>query len=265
MKQDLELRLLTGAVFLPVLFFLIRAGGWPFTALIFLIAAVGAWEWWRLGKSLTGGADLVLVMAGVLGTLQGGLEDRPERLALFLTLFLALSLLVLLRHADGRALLRAGHLVLGMLYVGLLPAFLIRMRSLPHGAEAVYMTYAVVFLCDTCAYALGRAFGRRPLWPRISPKKTWEGFFGGLLGALLAALVCRAWFAHFLDLPAAIGFGAIAGTLGQAGDLVESLWKRESQIKDSSALIPGHGGALDRFDNLHFVAPVLYTYLVLFA
>jgi phosphatidate cytidylyltransferase len=253
----------TGVVFLPVLYILIQAGGWAYTALVFLIVTIGAWEWWRLTLAGRGEAELVLLVAGALGALQGGQDSRPERAVLFLALWLVITLLVELRHADGGALRRAGHLAVGVLYLGLLPAFLLRQRALPMGRETLLLTYATVFACDTAAFGLGSLAGRRPLWPRISPRKTWEGAAAGLAGALVAAMVCRAWFAGFLSPAAAAGFGVIVGTLGQAGDLVESLWKREVGCKDASALIPGHGGVLDRFDSLHFVAPALYAYLTL--
>jgi phosphatidate cytidylyltransferase len=97
----------------------------------------------------------------------------------------------------------------------------------------------------------------------VSPRKTWEGAAAGLLAAVGAAALARVWFAGFLGWAAIVEVGLIVGVLGQLGDLVESLWKREAGVKDSSGLIPGHGGVLDRFDNLHFVAPVLYTHLVL--
>ena len=142
-----------------------------------------------------------------------------------------------------------------------MPSFLLRMRDLPTGREAVLLAYGAVFACDTFAYAVGRLVGRRPLWVRISPRKTVEGALGGLIGALVAALVARWLVPGFLGIAEAIGFGLLVGTLGQMGDLVESHWKREAGCKDSSRLIPGHGGILDRFDNLHFVAPALYAYL----
>ncbi|MBD3236073.1 MAG: phosphatidate cytidylyltransferase [Candidatus Eisenbacteria bacterium] len=264
MKRNLLLRVLTGVVFLPVLFFLVRSGSWPYTLLLALIVVLGAWEWWRLAQDGAPRSDLALLVVGALGVFQGVIDPRPARLGLLLALWLLVLVAVGLWRRDRDPARRAGRLLLGALYAGLLPAFLVRTRGLPSGAAALYLTYACVFLCDTAAYAAGRRWGRRPLWPRISPHKTWEGAVGGLLGALATALVAQLTFADFLPLAGALGFGAIVGSWGQLGDLVESSWKRAAGIKDSSMLIPGHGGVLDRFDNLHFVAPVLYIYLTIF-
>jgi phosphatidate cytidylyltransferase len=255
-------RLAAAAVFLPILFYLIRLGGWAYAAFVLLVVLLGAWEWWRLGRSAGAGADLVPLAVGSIGACLTAIDPRPERCGILGGLLLVAALLQGLRHADGSASRRVGHLVLGALYVGLLPAFLIRMRALPHGAAALYLTYATVFLCDTAAYGVGRALGRHALWPRVSPRKTWEGAIAGLVASIATAVACRFGFADFLSVPAAAGFGLMVGVLGQVGDLVESLWKREAGVKDTSALVPGHGGVLDRFDNLHFVAPVLYTYLI---
>ncbi len=263
MQRNLLTRVLTGVLWLPVLLFLIHLGGWGYRGFVLLCVVLGAWEWWRLGRPLAGGGEFALLIVGTAGALLCASELNAEHLGLFLALFASVSCLISLRHSDGRALERIGHLVVGILYVGLLPAFLIRIRALPIGREALFLAYGAVFICDTCAYGLGRTLGRHSLWPRISPRKTWEGAAGGLLGALAAAIAGQAWFAGFLDLASALGFGLIVGTLGQMGDLVESLWKREAGVKDSSRLIPGHGGVLDRFDNIHFIAPILYTYLIL--
>jgi phosphatidate cytidylyltransferase len=256
-------RLATAAIFLPILFLVVRLGGWAYSGLVLLIVLLGAWEWWRLGRGR--GAGRVPLLVGAAGACLSAIDPRPDRLGVFWGLLLVAALLDGLRHADGSSARRAGHLVLGALYVGLLPSFLIRMRALPDGREVLYLTYLTVFVCDTAAYGIGRTLGRHALWPRVSPRKTWEGAIAGLVASILTAVACRFWFAGFLGLPAAIGFGLIVGLLGQAGDLVESLWKREAGVKDASALIPGHGGVLDRFDNLHFVAPVLYTYLIIFS
>jgi phosphatidate cytidylyltransferase len=263
-SRNLLLRVLAGVVFLPVLFFLVRWGGWSFTLLVAVIVGLGAWEWWRLRPGGAAPIDLVLLGIGALGVFQGVIDPRPTRLVLFLALYLLILALAGLRHRSSDPRADLGILLLGSLYAGLLPAFLVRMRALPEGATLLYLTYATVFVCDTAAYGVGSRWGRHPLWPRVSPHKTREGAIGGLSGAIGMALLAQQTFASVLSLPAAIGFGAIVGTLGQFGDLVESSWKRAAGVKDSSDLIPGHGGVLDRFDNLHFVAPVLYIYLTVF-
>jgi len=260
--RGLPARLAVAAIFLPLLYVLIRLGGLPYAAFVLLVVLLGAWEWWRLGRAAGAGADLLPLLAGAAGAWLAAIDPRLERGAALGALLLIAALLLGLRHAGGDSARRTGHLLLGVLYVGLLPAFLVKLRGLPDGADVLYLTYATVFLCDTAAYAVGRALGRRPLWPRVSPRKTWEGAIAGLIASVAVAVAGRAWFAGFLAPSAAIGFGLIVGVLGQMGDLVESLWKREAGVKDASALIPGHGGVLDRFDNLHFVAPVLYTYLL---
>lgn len=263
MERALIFRILTGVVALPVLYLLIDAGGRWFTLWVALVSLIGGWEWWRLQARPAGGSGLLLILAGIgllLAAVVGGQSGYalPAGAGLFLLL-----LVVGLVGEAHEAVDRPGRMVVGMLYLGVLPAFLVLMRALPHGREILILTYATVFICDTAAYGAGSWLGRRPLWRRVSPGKTWEGALAGLLAAVLSALGGALWFAAFLGPAAAIGFGLIVGTCGQVGDLVESRWKRIAGFKDSSMLIPGHGGVLDRFDNLHFVAPLLYLYLLL--
>ena len=121
--------------------------------------------------------------------------------------------------------------------------------------------FASVWVCDSAAYFVGRALGKHPLFKRVSPNKTWEGAIGGFVGAVAVFTVARFIALPYLSVVQAIVCGALIGLFGQVGDLVESLLKRSAGVKDSSALIPGHGGVLDRFDSLMFVAPLLFFYL----
>ena len=109
---------------------------------------------------------------------------------------------------------------------------------------------------------MGRAWGRHRLAPGVSPGKSVEGAIAGLVAATLAAVVARAWFAPYLSLAAALLLGVLVGVFAQLGDLVESLLKRDADAKESSSLIPGHGGVLDRFDSILFAAPLVYYVLV---
>ncbi|HVN95828.1 MAG TPA: phosphatidate cytidylyltransferase [Syntrophorhabdaceae bacterium] len=113
-----------------------------------------------------------------------------------------------------------------------------------------------IWASDTCAYFLGKKFGRRPLAPQISPKKTYEGLIGAILGSM--AVICLSHRLLHFGMAASLGIGAAMGVLGQAGDLLESMGKRVLHRKDSSSLIPGHGGILDRIDSFIFTAPLLY-------
>jgi phosphatidate cytidylyltransferase len=125
------------------------------------------------------------------------------------------------------------------------------------------VTIAIAFLSDTCAYFAGRAFGKHPLYPEVSPKKTVEGAVGGLLGGVLATLGFGcAWLVPDLEIVHAVALGVIGSLFGQIGDLVESMLKRNYGVKDSGSVLPGHGGMLDRVDALIFVGPVVYFYLM---
>jgi phosphatidate cytidylyltransferase len=125
----------------------------------------------------------------------------------------------------------------------------------------VLLAFMITWGCDTGAYAFGRLFGRNRPWAQISPRKSVEGAAGGLITALVAAQVARIWFAPFLTVSDAVVLGVLVGVFAQVGDLVESLLKRDAAHGDSSDMIPGHGGILDRFDSLFFGAPVVFYYL----
>ena len=135
----------------------------------------------------------------------------------------------------------------------------------PYGAYMVIATLVTIWICDSAAYYVGRAMGRNRMAPRISPKKTWEGGVGGAVFAVATMIGFKFWLLDFLSLGDAIVLGLIVGILGQVGDLAESHFKRDGGVKDSSQLIPGHGGVFDRFDSLMFVAPLVYLYLNIIA
>jgi phosphatidate cytidylyltransferase len=229
--------------------------------------------------------------AGILD--RGGMSvPAPTMSQAFLILLLvgvpAILLIELLRGKPG-SLANSAVTIAGPLYVSLCAGSLLGIRelfvaehfpvfrifgqsgaSLPAhvldtmdrwGAATVMAIFAAIWLCDSAAYFAGRAFGRHKLLERVSPNKTVEGAVAGFLGAVAAFLIARSVALPYLEVTQAIVCGAVVGILGQAGDLVESLFKRDAGVKDSSRLIPGHGGVLDRFDSLLFVSPVLYLYL----
>lgn len=129
------------------------------------------------------------------------------------------------------------------------------------GGTVVMVMFAGIWTCDSFAYFGGRAFGRHKLFERVSPKKTWEGAVTGALGAIGACTALAAW-SNGLRWYDGLFIGIVAGVFGQIGDLAESHIKRGCEVKDSSQIIPGHGGLLDRFDSLLFVAPLVYLYLL---
>ncbi len=181
--------------------------------------------------------------------------------AILISGFVALAAITLTSWKGERdALGRASAAVFPMLYLGLPIGSMVAIRAEP-GREALFLLMLTVIASDTAQYYTGRALGRRLLAPAISPKKTVEGAIGGFVfGALLLAVAGAWWLPGF-----PIGFRALLGVaivaLGIAGDLFESMLKRSAGVKDSSALIPGHGGVLDRIDALLFAAPIYYVVL----
>ncbi len=129
------------------------------------------------------------------------------------------------------------------------------------GGYTVISLFAMIWICDTAAFHVGSVWGKHKLYPRVSPNKSWEGAIAGFVFAILSAVAAKYLVLDYLPLGSAIVIGTIVGTIGQLGDLAESLFKRDAGVKDSSALIPGHGGAFDRFDSLLLVAPCVYLYI----
>jgi phosphatidate cytidylyltransferase len=222
-------------------------------------------------------------------------ETRGIRLSMFsqlqfllvvLLVFLLAVLLTELFRQKGSAFLNAATTLFGVCMISLFFGTLIYVRELfPYGfpvhkffptsyagdAELAMISrwggytivsiFASIWMCDTAAYFGGSTFGRHKLFERVSPKKSWEGSVFGFVAALLTMIIARATVLDYLRLQDALVIGVIVGVFGQLGDLVESRFKRDAGVKDSSALIPGHGGVYDRFDSLVFVAPIVYLYI----
>jgi len=223
----------------------------------------------------------------------GGIALLTKLQMLVTVLFLSLVLILLIElfRNKGSLFLNAGYTILGVVYVGLFLGALIGIRELfgnefPHwllqrhiggttgisdpsihattyawGGLTIISIFASIWICDTAAYFGGLAMGRHKLFERVSPNKTWEGALWGFVGAVLTMVAAQKFLIPYLELHQAIMIGLIIGVFGQIGDLVESLFKRDAGVKDSSNIIPGHGGVFDRFDSLIFVSPILYLYI----
>lgn len=285
----LKWRVASAVVGLPLVVAGLWLGGWPLVALVGALAALGGIEWWRLVEGFLGYASsamarrlffiglIVIIAISSLAsdTVGDGDTALPPSVplawaALTIALgFFAYALLWTLAavvkkgdlpFAEGAAL------VAGWLYIGFALAHwpaLRRLGDLLPGVRwapgPILWAVAVVWAGDTAAYFAGRQWGRTPLAPHMSPKKTVEGAVAGLLSSLLAALLLYRWTGKAW--PSAALAGLLVGVVGQLGDLWESALKRGAQVKDSGALIPGHGGILDRFDGLLLAVPAAYYLL----
>ncbi|MBI4532133.1 MAG: phosphatidate cytidylyltransferase [Candidatus Latescibacteria bacterium] len=242
---------------------LISLGGWFLLFAVDLIVGLGTYEMLSVLRSRGSRVNIpigVLLSLGVSwGFFWGG-----ERVLIPLLMVLMLGLLSY-ELFSGSILTNVPSMLFAVLYVGLLGSSpLLIYRFPPEGFRTsttglILIVFLAVWALDTVAYLVGRRYGRHKLWPRISPGKTVEGSVAGLIGALFVVSLCHFW--GKLSVAEAVGIGLIVGVVGQVGDLVESLMKREAGVKDSSHLIPGHGGVLDRFDSAFFVFPAVYMYL----
>ena len=256
---------LLAAVGLPALYF----GGLFYLLLIALFLGVAAWEYVRIFRTIQIEPSEIVVVGGVLGVLAvRSLVSDWAAAGAVMTMLILLSLTVhLLAYEKGRerAAVDFAATIAGIAYLGWIGAYLVDLRSLPDGLWWLLLVLPSVWLADSAAYFVGFRFGRHKLCPRLSPKKTWEGYWAGVVAGTLGG-VLFAWLWHRiggLDVTLLEGavLGLVLSVLTTLGDLGESLFKRQAGIKDSSNIFPGHGGAFDRIDSWLWAA-VLGYYMI---
>ncbi len=259
-------RVMTAVVLLPLVVVLIWAPGLEVLFVLFVAAliGVGVFEYFGMVRALGIEGERTGVLIVAVGMCLAAAFPRiglsfPLNIGLFLVMALHLA-------RPGPSLKGAAVSVMGVVYLGWLPAHFVALHGIEGvGPGLVTIVAVAIILSDTCAYFVGKAIGRHKLAPTLSPNKTWEGAIGGVVFAtagtaavyaLRQVLPWDVFPAWPLWLYAFAGAGLSA--LGQVGDMTESMLKRDSSIKDSGSIFPGHGGVLDRCDGFLFAAPVLY-------
>ncbi len=186
-----------------------------------------------------------------------------SELVLMVGAFITLFILQFMRRDNTQAIAGVSTTMFGIVYIGWLFSYMLKLKMLPNGSELVAYLILVTKAGDIGAYIVGSSLGRHSLLPRISPKKTVEGAIGGFVFSLSASVLSK-FYLPDISLWHLLLLGSMLGVIAQLGDLSESLIKRDCQIKDSSGVIPGIGGILDLIDSILFTAPVFYFYLKIF-
>jgi phosphatidate cytidylyltransferase len=262
----LKQRIITALILLPIAlggFFLLD--GWPFALFIGAVVTLGAWEWARLaGLSAQPQRVAYAVLVAALLYVAYLVPSLAPWLLGAAVLWWLLATLLVLNYPDSSRYWGGlpGKLLIGLLI--LLPAWqgLVQLKQWPQANALIIAVMVLVWGADIGAYFAGKAFGKRKLAPRVSPGKSWEGFFGGLAASLLITLAVglqQGWQTSGLLLALAGALLVVAASV--IGDLTESMFKRQSGIKDSSNLLPGHGGVLDRIDSLTAAIPLFAVLL----
>lgn len=262
---------------IPVVVACVYFGDAPLAILLSIASALGAWEYARLataaGARPMGKWTIVLaalVPLAVHALRLGYPVPGPALLAMLVPILLSVALWT--RGSAGRPIESVATTLFGVLYTGGMLAFVYALRYHRFaieplaGSMLVALPVVLTWLNDSGAYFFGKKFGVRKLMPSVSPGKTWAGAWGALgttivFTYLLSAFVLKPVAGLALTIPGAVVFGAVMSVAAQVGDLVESMLKREAGMKDSSTLIPGHGGVLDRTDSLLFTVPIAYVLL----
>ena len=259
-------RLITAAVGIPVLAVVVWVGGDVFSVVVAAVAALGAVEVCDLAKS-KGLAPLRIVAAVLSGALVlsqfafSALWSSSEYVPLLIVSagIAALALILTLSPMQNR---NVGLTLAAVVYPGALLAHAPLLRGTEQGLEWIVFLLVVTFSSDTGAFFVGKAVGKRPLAPKVSPNKTWEGAIGGFAASILAAFIAALALDIDAGLPLIAVLGALMGVVGQAGDLFESKLKRLADVKESGRLLPGHGGVLDRLDSIVFNLALVYYFVI---
>jgi phosphatidate cytidylyltransferase len=267
-RQHLN-RWLTAAVALPVLAFIIGLGpGWLLLGLVVLVTAGGMLELFGLLLPETESwVRIAALAAGLLlplATYWKGLLGLST--ATVAVIFVALTIHLLL-YGKQKALLQSlGAMVFAQLYIPFLLSHVLLLLQVPSGRRWIFFLFFVIFAGDTGAYYAGHRWGRHKLWPAVSPGKTLEGAIAGLLSSLAIALLVGKLLLSLgkFGITFLLSLALVIALAGQMGDLMESMIKRVSQVKDASSILPGHGGLLDRLDSLIFAFPLTYYGVIFF-
>jgi phosphatidate cytidylyltransferase len=258
-------RVLSGLVLIPVVLGIVQYGS-PllFLALVTVAVMIGWYEYCRLTGQM--GIKINPAVGGVMCLLLVYCFFHND----FYLVWLAVCLMSLFitGYASGStledALNQVAYSFLGVVYVSGLMGYFILLRGMEHGNHILFYLFMVIWSGDIAAYYVGKTIGKTPLAPRISPGKTLEGSGAGLVGSVGGGVAAQLLFFETLPLNHCLIMALLCGTMGQIGDLAESLFKRRAGVKDSGSLIPGHGGVLDRLDSLMFAGPAFYIYHALF-
>jgi phosphatidate cytidylyltransferase len=270
-------RVLVAAVGVPLGAAVIYFGGWALAVLLAFIAVAAALEFYRLAaqKGVRSFRWIGAAVSGLFIILAAADPSQGPEGSGFATAIIAAVLLssvagIWLRGVAGQPLLATTTTVTGAVYTGALLSFGLFLRHLPghdgalHGTALLFAPVLLTWASDTFAYFVGRAWGTRKLIPSVSPGKTLQGAVGALVGTMAVAVgysyVLDAFPVYQITVLEALVFGLVISLSAQLGDLAESLFKRDAGVKDSGTLLPGHGGALDRFDSLFFTLPLGYFF-----
>ncbi|MGB8707494.1 MAG: phosphatidate cytidylyltransferase [Dehalococcoidia bacterium] len=257
-------RILTAVVGLPLLIAIIWFGEPWFTLLIAVMAALSSWEFYRMAGGSKVQPITYFGIAWVLLLIASPHCPYPATLPFLITSAIIVSLIWLLfRRPRDQAFTNWAWTMAGILYIGWMLSYWVDLRSLEDGRELVFLAMFTTFASDTSAFFVGRAWGKHALAPSISSGKTWEGAVGGLLSSIVVALILGVIFKLPFSYWQIALLGFIISIFAQLGDLAESLLKRNTGVKDTGKLIPGHGGILDRIDSLIFTGVILYYFLEL--
>lgn len=265
-------RVLVALFGIPIIVFLVLKGGWALVGLVLIVNLLSQYEFYKLAELKK---MLPLKILGLIATIfltlavyQYGTDQPWMIVTLVMLIFYAILLIELFRN-NGSATFNISATAWGIFYPGFFFSFHILLRELPHalnlpyalGGKWILFMLVTIWICDTAAYFVGSTLGKHKLYQRVSPHKTVEGAIAGFVFAVLTAYFFHLIYIKDLSLTHCLVIGAIIGVMSQIGDLVESIFKRDAGVKDTSGILPGHGGFLDRFDAPLFVAPLIYFYL----
>ena len=289
--SELLKRVLVAIVGIPIGLTVIYLGSWYLITAIIIISLLAVFEYYKLAenKQVYPNMILGLILSGLNSIclnlfFNSGIYAIQKYITPFFISFILLTLMILTvelwRNKENK-LLNTSITITGSIFIPFLFSFIIAVYyffenievlknfnfeiidSKYIGTAFVIFILVSIWISDSAAYFIGKKFGKHKLFEKISPKKTWEGAIAGFFGAIFAFHIFTHWSYHSFPIIHTFIIGAIIGTVGVIGDLAESMLKRDTGVKDSSNLIPGHGGILDRFDSILFVFPIVYIYLFL--
>lgn len=286
MSKNLIARIAVAAVFIPAILWICYQGGVWLFGMLAIFALIGISEF-MIGEKIERSSAVfwsTLIFVGFWFFVLRPFEDSDSKLAylrmmmlpvnahlLLLAFFVVSGLIFSLRRESPEVLMaKTSRLLWGVLYICLLyptvygVSFVGGMLPEVSGGDLLLFLFGLLWIGDTAAMGIGAWIGKHKLAPTVSPNKTIEGFIGGIIGAIAVGVLMYFWKLESLGIVHVLALAVGCSIFGQLGDLVESMWKRSVGIKDSSAIIPGHGGILDRFDSLLFAAPFMFGYLVLY-